>query len=392
MMMLLNTLLLAYCGFFVIYLFFFAVASRIPKRTRRQSQRDRENTFAIFFPVYKDDTVIQESVKSFFSQRYPVHAFDVFVLSDGLLDSTQQQLRSYGAHIIPIDGGNRTKAKALNRALNVVDINQYDACVIFDADNIAEHMFLQKVNTALNSGWLAIQCHRVAKNLNTPIAYLDALSEEIANSTLRKGHRLLGLSSGLIGSGMVFRLPLFKDVMAEIFATNGFDKDLEFALFKRGVEIEYLDDVLVYDEKVQSASVLQQQRTRWFAAQWKNIRKGFRSLRAHATIDGFNKWLQMIMLPRVFLLLLVTVSAMAAGFSGDPVNGLRWLGLDCVLVAALLIAIPNKLYRAELIQAILSFPRAVNALVLAVMNIQSANKGFLHTPHSTASIPLSTGE
>jgi cellulose synthase/poly-beta-1,6-N-acetylglucosamine synthase-like glycosyltransferase len=427
-MAVLNWIVYTYFGFFVYYLFFFAVASRFPRKREKRSLtiscikhqipstkfqtpnsknqvssiqhpvssiskvlHKKLHRFAVLFPVYKEDRIIMESVRTFFAQEYPKDAYDVFVLADSLHDATLRELRFLGAEVIIISGENRTKAKALNLAMNTLDSERYDLCVVFDADNIVEPGFLSSVNEEFNNGIMALQCHRVAKNLDTPIAYLDALSEEIANSMLRKGHRTLGFSSGLIGSGMAFEFLLFKYVMSSIHATNGFDKDLEFALFKNRIEIEYADHILVYDEKVQSADVLQHQRTRWFAAQWKNIRKGFRSLRENYTTDGFNKWLQMIMLPRVFLFMAVNMLTIAAFLFADGTTALRWLHLAVLLTAAFFIAIPNSLYRKELVDAIISFPKAVKALFGALLNIRAANKGFLHTPHSASSVTVIGG-
>lgn len=430
-----NWIVYTYFGFYVYFLFFFAVASRFPRKRKSNISMstgiqhpvsrikhhipstnfqapnskyqvssiqypassisnvltEKLHRFAVLFPVYKEDRIIMESVRTFFAQEYPKDAYDVFVLADSLSDVTLRELRFLGAEVIIISGENRTKAKALNLAMNSLDSDRYDLCVVFDADNIVEPSFLSSVNEEFNNGIMALQCHRVAKNLDTPIAYLDALSEEIANSMLRKGHRAVGFSSGLIGSGMVFEFLLFKYVMSSIHATNGFDKDLEFALFKNRIEIEYADHILVYDEKVQSADVLQHQRTRWFAAQWKNIRKGFRSLREHYTTDGFNKWLQMIMLPRIFLLMATSVLTLVAMISADGTTALRWMHLELMLIAAFFIAIPNSLYRKELLDAILSFPKAVKALFGALLNIRAANKGFLHTPHSASSVTIIGG-
>ncbi len=387
-----NAAAYGYIGFYVCYLLLFALASRVTRKKQIPASQTRINRFAVLYPVYKEDHVVLESVRTFFNQTYPDNAFDVVVLADSLQQSTLQELQACGARTIIIEGESRTKAKSLNLALRSLDASKYDACIVFDADNIVGPHFLSDVNKEFNAGATALQCHRVAKNLNTPIAFLDALSEEIANSMLRKGHRVLGLSSGLIGSGMAFDYTMFKRVMSGIHATNGFDKDLEFALFKNNIEIEYADYILVYDEKVQSADVLQHQRTRWFAAQWKNIRKGYRSLRENFTVDGFNKWLQMIMLPRVFLLTASFLCTLAAGLSGSFALVQQWLLLDILLVAAFFIAIPNTLYRKELVNAIIALPRAIQALLGAVLNIKSANKGFLHTPHSTSTISIPAGK
>ena len=65
-----------------------------------------------------------------------------------------------------------------------------------------------------------MQGHRVAKNHNTNLATLDAVSEEINNNIFRSGHRAIGLSSALIGSGMAFDYELIKSEMAKIDAID----------------------------------------------------------------------------------------------------------------------------------------------------------------------------
>jgi hypothetical protein len=48
------------------------------------------------------------------------------------------------------------------------------------------------MNLVHNSGYKVVQGHRTAKNINTNTAYLDALSEESANSLIRLGIFMLG--------------------------------------------------------------------------------------------------------------------------------------------------------------------------------------------------------
>jgi hypothetical protein len=94
------------------------------------------------------------------------------------------------------------------------------------------------------------------KNTNNSWAILDAISEEINNNIFRKGHRVLGLSSAIIGSGMAFRYNYFKTLMSTVTAVGGFDKD-RAKMLKEGRKIVYLDDAVVYDEKIQKSEVLE---------------------------------------------------------------------------------------------------------------------------------------
>ncbi|PKN14824.1 MAG: hypothetical protein CVU67_03650, partial [Deltaproteobacteria bacterium HGW-Deltaproteobacteria-24] len=71
-------------------------------------------------------------------------------------------------------------AKALNKAFEQLS-NDYDIAIILDADNLMEKDFLHQMNSAFSHNIKAVQGHRMAKNMNTPFAILDSVSEEINN-------------------------------------------------------------------------------------------------------------------------------------------------------------------------------------------------------------------
>src|SRR5690606_12570128 len=126
--------------------------------------------------------------------------------------------------------------------------NSFDVVVILDADNVVLPDFLSKINDAYQSGVIAMQGQRVAKNPQTDIALLDAASEAMNNSFFRKGQVVIGLSAALSGSGMAFDFKWFKKHMPQ-FSTAGEDKEMEAMLLKQGIYIGYLDEVAIYDEK-----------------------------------------------------------------------------------------------------------------------------------------------
>ena len=158
-------------------------------------------------------------------------------------------LRSLPVKLIEVSFDKSTKSKALNKAMAQLT-NPYDIAVVLDADNIMAPDFLQQVNTAYAAGYKAIQGHRTAKNLNTSWAVLDAVSEEINNHIVRKGHRVLGLSSAIIGSGMAFDYSYFKAIMADVKAVGGFDKEIELRMLKERNTIIYLSQAcLLYTSR-----------------------------------------------------------------------------------------------------------------------------------------------
>ncbi|MEG1543738.1 MAG: glycosyltransferase family 2 protein, partial [Tannerellaceae bacterium] len=186
----------------------------------------------ILIPAYKEDRVIQECVNSCINQSYPHTYFDVVVISDQMKAETLQSLFLLPVRVIQVKFENSTKAKALNFAMGQIE-DPYDIALVLDADNTIAPDFLTQVNNQFAvPGVQIVQAHRTAKNLNTNLALLDAVSEEINNSIFRQGHVNLGLSAALIGSGMAFSYGLFKEVMGTINAIGGFDRALELVLLK----------------------------------------------------------------------------------------------------------------------------------------------------------------
>ena len=87
----------------------------------------------------------------------------------------------------------------------------------------------------------------------------------------------LGISSALIGSGMVFNYQWFHDNVKYL-STAGEDKELEVLLLKQRIFIEFLDEVYVYDEKTQEEKGFYTQRRRWLATQFAQWGRVFKDL------------------------------------------------------------------------------------------------------------------
>ena len=273
--------------------------------------------------------------------------------------------------------------------------SSYDVALVLDADNIMAPDFLTKMNLAFDNGYIAVQGHRVAKNMNTSFAVLDAVSEEINNNIFRKGHRNLGLSSALIGSGMAFNYPFFKSSMAAIDAVGGFDKELELKLLKNRVKIEYLNDAMVFDEKVQKADVFANQRRRWLSAQLiyfrRNVFSGIYHLFIKGNLDYFDKVYQFILPPRVLLIGLIVLVSFIYGtleyFERDSAFLLysvyHWLSLLAITTIAFIFSIPLKFYTKETLKSIRTLPKIFFLMFFSLFKLKGANKRFIHTQHGT---------
>ncbi|WP_291182169.1 glycosyltransferase family 2 protein [Gilvibacter sp.] len=382
---------LLYLGIASVYIFVFAFAGLF-RRSRVQSAA-KKNTFAVMIPGYKEDEVIVEVARKALEQDYPADHYRVFVIADSFQQDTLKQLNSLPISVIEVSFDKSTKAKALNKALEQIDTD-FDAALILDADNIMEAKFLEKINAAFNQGNKVVQGRRVAKNSNTSFAILDGISESINNHIFRQGHRALGLSSGIIGSGMAFDFSLFKELMHEIKAVGGFDKELEFRLFERGLFVEYIKEAVVYDEKIQQLGDFKNQRRRWLSTKSvyfsKFLGSALRQFFLKGNLNMADKLYQMIMPPRV--LLLGGVLAMAAlklvldlaqwntavWFSAE-----LWYGIAGLVVITFIISTPKSYYTKQTFKAALSVPKAFVVMFGLLFKLKGANKTFIHTKHNS---------
>ena len=384
----LEVALVIYFAISCLYVLVFAVAGHFYKK-RKQVVNDKLNKIAVFIPAYKEDAVIVDVAKKALFQQYPSSFFDVIVIADSLQNKTLNNLKELPLKVVEVSFENSTKAKALNTAMSSLT-KSYNYAIILDADNIMESHFLTKMNTAFNKGYQVVQAHRKAKNLNTSFAILDAASEEINNHIYRKGHSALGLSSGLIGSGMGFEYNLFKSIMKTVTAVGGFDKELEFELAKNNITIEYLQDTVVLDEKVQKSSDFSKQRRRWLATQFiylkRNYKLGFKAL-LKGNINFFDKVFQMVVPPRILLLGITTITTLIYcvldfGFSIRTfVSSQFWLINFGLLVVAFVLALPKSFYNSATVKAMVSMPSAFFRMFRLLFNLKGANTKFIHTSH-----------
>ncbi|MEG2319016.1 MAG: glycosyltransferase family 2 protein, partial [Mucinivorans sp.] len=326
------------------YLLFFGVASLFRSRASAP-KATMDKKIAILIPAYKEDAVIMECVNSCLQQQYPRHLYEIVVISDRMTEATNTLLEGMPLTLIKVYFEESTKSKALNLAMAQLT-KQYDIALVLDADNTIAPDFMGQVNNIFHlQNVHIVQAHRCAKNTNTPLALLDAVSEEINNSIFRKAHANVGLSAALIGSGMCFNYRLFKESMATIDAIGGFDRALELQLLQQGYRVDYMPQADVLDEKVQQQSDFSRQRRRWLSAQLHYMCRSIKHVPRAIVLrqwDFLDKMVQQMTIPRVMLLgfsaiitIVVTLISMVAS--------IKWWVIVGALSVALLVSIPRRM-------------------------------------------------
>jgi len=344
---------------------------------------------AVLVPGYKEDSVIVSVAESLSTLEYPKNLFDIFVIADSFKPETLSKLSELPIKLISVEFEKSSKSKSLNYAFSVIK-EKYEIAIILDADNVVLKNFLISVNNAFNAGYHTIQAQRVAKNINTSFAMLDAASEAINNHLFRKGPNALGLSACLIGSGIIMDFSILKKILISIDSVYE-DRELQLELAKQCNKIYYMEDILVFDEKVDNAASYQNQRKRWFYAQLVFLKdhflKGFLFL-LKGNLNYFNfSVLNNIFPPRLIsVFFLAAMTLLSFLFRIDDFYTTKWFILFSLYVAALFLALPKKFYTIKMLKAFGTIPILLFKYIEILLGMRTAGKQFIHTPHSKIDI------
>ncbi|MDD4823124.1 MAG: glycosyltransferase family 2 protein [Bacteroidales bacterium] len=373
-----DTILFVIIALQVFYIFIFASANLI-RRTDDYPTAKKQKSFLILYPAYKEDDVIMDAVHSMLSQNYPSAHYEIVVISDQMKPHTLKQLRDLHVTVLEVNFENSSKAKAMQFAIHTLPTDKYDYVVVMDADNQVEENFLTQFNNCFAAGSQAIQAHRKAANVDSDIALLDAVSEEINNSVFRRGHERLGFSSALIGSGMAFEYIWFAENIDKLI-TAGEDKELEALLLKDHIYIDFMDNVPVYDKKTRKEEQFGKQRRRWMAAQVGSMIHTLPQLPAaliSGNFDYADKIIQWIMMPRVLLIAFTGFITLLMTLFQWTIS-LKWWGVFILLIVSLSFAIPDELVTKRFPKALMKAPFLALKMFLNLFRLKGVNKKFIH--------------
>lgn len=384
----LELLLFFYLLFVTAYNFALSVAGTFPLRFRKGRGR-KLYKIAAFVPAYKEDRVIFETLQNLLRSTFPKDKFDIIVVADSLKADTTGKIAALPVKMIEVHFQNSTKVKALNAAFSAL-VEDYDIGVVLDADNFVSPDFLSVINSYFEAGYRSIQGQRKPKNADTNIAVLDGLSEAVNNHLVRKGTCVFGGSSAIVGSGFAVDYKLLKETLSDMDAVGGFDKELEIKLLKKGVKTIYVEEAVVYDEKVHDQKVFKNQRKRWIASQFLYLRKYL-----HTSIKAFLKgdfvlfnsaFLRYAQLPRFINMGLLFATVVGFCFLQErifvPLE--IYFSLLGLLLVAVFIAIPRFMYSRKLLLAGMALPVTFLNMFVLLFRLRNANKRYIHTPHKSS--------
>jgi 1,2-diacylglycerol 3-beta-glucosyltransferase len=318
------------------YLLTLLVAARGRKAPATTAEPGR---VVVLVPAHDEGSGVRPTVASLLALDWPADRLDVVVVADNCNDDTAAQASAAGARVLERSdpdhpGKGRALAWAVGR-LAAAD-SAPDAVVVVDADCIAEPNLLRAFAAHWTAGAGAVQARYLVANPDAaPAAAARAAAFALAADIRPLGKDRLGLSCGLLGTGMGFT---WEHLCAHPWRSFGLTEDVErhLALVLAGERVAFATNTAIHSAMPESLAGAASQQSRWeagkvaLARRWtpRLIAAGIRErdpVRVHAGLE-------LLVPPQSLLALTTAAGAMACTATGA--RGPRRLAFLCALAQA----------------------------------------------------------
>ncbi len=260
----LSDILLALVQVFTLYLTTITILGFLFNRKIKDT--DKKLKYAVLVPARNEQECIHNIIKSIQNQDYDSNLIDLYVLVNNCTDNTEQEARRLGANVILSPPSAKNKGMVLNSALEELLPKDYDAFIIFDADNIANKSFVTEFNKAFGNGAQVVKSRIFAQDSTASvIAGMYDIYFSFANRFLNRSRFNLGISARLIGTGIGISSSLLKEVGG--FNTKTITEDVEFYVIHvtKGYRAIFVREAITYDEQPANFRTTVMQRRRWMS-------------------------------------------------------------------------------------------------------------------------------
>lgn len=347
---------------------------------------ERRSDFACIVTVYKEAEIAWPLVRSLLAQKYP--HFHVYIVADNV-SSIDAPLEDHRLSLLHTPTPLHSKVASIDYVLRRMK-ESHTHVVIFDPDNLVPDHFLASMDRHHQMGFPAVQGKRIAKNMNSTYAALDAMGEYFYDFTVRRVPFSLGSSSVIAGSGMSVRKDLYGYSIArdmEELKKSGIvvaeDKALQLLLVNKGHRIAYAQEAIIFDEKVASFEQVSRQRSRWLNSYFRHSMEVLKTFFCGlAKMDWNRLWFAVTtLMPPLFILVLLSLCLMLIFLFIKPwVSLVLALGLIGFALGFVMILLLNRAPQ-EVMQALPTVPLFVIGQMAGLLKIQQANRDFLATSH-----------
>jgi hypothetical protein len=209
---------------------------------------DQPPRLVVLVPAHDEAEVIGPTLAALTAAEYPAAARRLIVVADNCGDGTAALAYAAGTEVWERhDDQQRGKGFALAWALErlFAEDDPFDGVVFVDADCVVSPNILAAVGQRLGAGTRALQVdYRAANPGDSSAAALRFAGFAVGDTVRFLGKSRLGLSCGLVGTGMAFSRPLLERIP---WTTTGLVEDGEFhmRLVLAGERVEFAAEASV---------------------------------------------------------------------------------------------------------------------------------------------------
>ena len=173
-----SKLIIAFLGIFSIHSTLYWVVGFF--WTRKFKPAKNQHKYAIVIAARNEEAVIGNLLDSISKQDYPSELITTFVVADNCTDKTAQVARSKGAICYErFNDKDRTKGFALQflfeRIKEDYGIDAFEGYFVFDADNLLNRDYVQKMNDSFDEGEKIITSYQM-KNSKRKLKIMNLLT------------------------------------------------------------------------------------------------------------------------------------------------------------------------------------------------------------------------
>ena len=392
-MELIHSILLALSFSLKIFtLYFAAVAVFALLRRRRYPVVPPQTRFAAVIAARNEEAVVGNLVHSLLCQDYPAELRDIYVVPNNCTDFTEAAARAAGANILHCLGPVSSKGDALHQAFAQLMPQEYDAFLVFDADNVLEPDYLARMNDAFVSGAMVCKSQTRAGNPSaSAVSGCYGLYNACFDLIWNRPRAACGLSAKLVGTGFGFRREVLEQMGG--WNTRTIAEDAEFAAqcAKAGFRVSWVPEAVNYDEEPTSFAVSLRQRHRWCSGIMQVAKQNVGKLWRSGVPRPMLRWDMTMFLIAPFtqavsglLLMAGILSGILTGSAVALLTALCGLGLYCAggMALGVVLSVLSGYALQDMTKSILFFPVFMASwLPLQIISLFRDNTQWRQVPH-----------
>jgi cellulose synthase/poly-beta-1,6-N-acetylglucosamine synthase-like glycosyltransferase len=279
-------------------------------------------------PAHDEELLISACVRSLIDMEYPPASRRIVVIADNCSDRTAALARQEGGECMErIDREFPGKPRAIAWGLRQVNLRDWDACVIIDADSTVAPDFASALARLAPLNDIVFQAnYRVTNEFESWLTRLGGLLSRCRYEVTYPLKQSAGLNCPITGNGMGFGTNLLiRDGWRAYSITE--DSELYAIYTEAGVSIHHASRANLFSQFARTLSQGTIQRRRWFAGRIRIIHEwGVRLIRSpriswQQKLDAFVE----LGLASPVLHLMFALAVSAAALFGTPGSAGKWI-------------------------------------------------------------------